>query len=110
MSAGKNSTKLEDLRMNSHSLGKSLSQPDVGLMDRLLRPARNILAKLLAPMLGREEELFASLEDHLEQIQQQQRQLAALVGQVPADDTKERLIAFEERIQNLEAESVGRRR
>jgi hypothetical protein len=61
-------------------------------------------------MLGREEELFASLEYHIEQIQQQQRQLAALVAQVPSDDTRDRLIAFEERILHLEAESVAGRR
>ncbi len=96
--------------MNGPSLGKSLSQPDTCLSDRLLRPIRNVLARLLSPMLGREEELFASLEYHIEQIQQQQRQLAALVGQVPSDDTRDRLIAFEERIQQLEAESAAGRR
>jgi hypothetical protein len=105
MSAGKISTELEELRMSSQSLGKTLSQPDTCLTDRLLRPFRNALAKLLRPMLDREEELFASLEYHIEQMDQQQRQLAALVGQVAPDDTKERLIAFEDRIQHLEAES-----
>src|SRR5258708_2017488 len=93
--------------MSSQSLGKSLlSQPDTCLTDRLLRPLRKVLAKLLRPMLGREEELFASLDYHLEQIQQQQVQLAALVQQVPSDETIARLIAFEERLQLLETSSA----
>jgi len=69
---------LEDLRMSSQPLGKCLSQPDTCLTDRLLRPLRFVMAKLLRPMLGREEELFASLDIHLERIEQQQRQLAGI--------------------------------
>ncbi len=68
--------------MSSQPLVKSLFQADAGLTDRILRPFRIVLAKLLRPMLWREEELIGSLELHLEQIQQQQRQLAALVRQV----------------------------
>lgn len=92
--------------MSSQPLGKCLSQPDTCLTDRLLRPLRHVLARLLKPMLGREEELFASLDIHLERIEHQQRQLAALVHQVGPDDAKERLINFEERLQQLESTSA----
>ena len=92
--------------MSSESLGKSLLQPETCLTDRLLRPLRYIMAKLLKPMLGREEELFASLDIHLERIEQQQLQLAALVQQVGPEDTKERLINFEERLQQIELTSA----
>jgi hypothetical protein len=88
--------------MSSEPLGKCLAVSDTCLMDRLLRPVRYIMARLLKPMLGREEELFASLDIHLERIEQQQRQLAALVQQVGPADTKERLINFEARLQQLE--------
>jgi hypothetical protein len=76
------------------------------MTDRLLRPFRFVMAKLLKPMLGREEELFASLDIHLERIEHQQLQLAALVQQVSPDDTKERLINFEERLQQIESTSA----
>ncbi|HEV8062171.1 MAG TPA: hypothetical protein VGP68_19995 [Gemmataceae bacterium] len=92
--------------MSSQPLVESLTRADASLTDRILRPFRIVLAKLLRPMLWREEELIGSLEYHLEQIQQQQRQLAALVRQVGPDDTRDRLIAFEERIQQLEAETA----
>lgn len=92
--------------MSSTPLGKCLMQPDTCLTDRLLRPLRNMMAKLLKPMLGREEELFASLDIHLERIEQQQLQLAALVQQVGPDDTKERLISFEQRLQQIESGSA----
>jgi hypothetical protein len=106
MSADTIQTGVAAKKSNSKRLGRSLSQPDTCLTDRLLRPFRNALARLLHPMMGREEELFASLEYHVEQIQQQQRRLDALVRQVAPDNAKDRLIAFEERIQLLEAQSA----
>jgi hypothetical protein len=106
MSADIIPTDVETKKLHDKRLGRSLSQPDTCLTDRLLRPFRNALARLLHPMMGREEELFASLEYHIEQIEQQQRRLAVLVRQVGPDETRERLIAYEERIQLLEAESA----
>jgi hypothetical protein len=103
MSADTQSSVVEGSRMSSISFGKSLTQPPTSFADRLLKPIRRLLARLLGPMMGREEELFASLEMHIEQIQHQQRKLDALVRQVEPDDTAERIIACEERIQHLES-------
>ena len=106
MSADTITTGIEAKKSDSNRLGRSLSQPAASLTDRLLTPFRNALARLLHPMMGREEELFASLEYHVEQIQQHQLRLDALVRQVAPDNATNRLIAFEERIQLLEAQSA----
>ena len=103
MSPKPNSVVFEDARMSSVPLAKSLSQPPQCLSERLMQPFRKVLTRLMAPMMGREEELFASLEIHIEQIEHQQRRLDALVRQVGADDTNQRLVACEERLQQLEA-------
>jgi uncharacterized Zn finger protein len=83
--------------MNADTIGSCVEEKKV---------ASQRLGRLLHPMMGREEELFASLEYHVEQIEQQQRRLEALVRQVGPDNAKDRLIAFEERIQVLEAQSA----
>ncbi len=90
--------------MSSISLNKTLSQPPVSFSERMLRPFRQLLSRLMAPMMLREEELFASLEIHIEQMEHQQRRLDGLVRQVGAEDTNQRLIACEERLQQLEAQ------
>jgi hypothetical protein len=103
MSANTVPSVVDDSKASKVPFGKSLMQPPATRTDRLLRPARNLLARLLGPMMGREEELFASLEIHIDQVEHQQRKLDALVRQVSPDDTAERLIACEERIQHLES-------
>ncbi|CAN5423363.1 hypothetical protein BH10PLA2_BH10PLA2_12730 [soil metagenome] len=92
--------------MSSVSLGQTLNQPAASFKERMLSPARVLLLKLMKQMIGREEELFASLEIHIKQIETQQRRLDALVRQVSPDDTSERLIACEERLQQLESTMV----
>ncbi len=103
MSANTVPSVVDDSKADKVPFGKLLMKQPVSRTDRLLRPARVLLGRLLAPMVGREEELFASLEIHVDQIEHQQRKLDALVRQVSPDDTAERLIACEERIQHLES-------
>jgi hypothetical protein len=110
MSPQSNSVVVEEARMSSIPLGKSLSQPPKSFSERMLRPFRIVLCKIMAPMMGREEELFASLEIHIEQIEHQQRRLDALVRQVGTEDTNQRLIACEERLQELESLAGSGRR
>jgi hypothetical protein len=82
-------------------LRDTLRQPSVGIVDRLLSPVHVLLLKLLRPMIAKEEELLENLEKNIDQVQQQQRQLASMLPQISPEESAARLLALEQRLQQL---------
>ena len=92
--------------MASKPLQDASLEPTESWIDRRFRPFRRALAKFLRPMLAKEEELLASLDGRLDQIQQRHAQLVAMMQTIQSEDAAPRLRAFEEKLKRLSVDAA----